>query len=343
MPAITPGQGQHRTIPVITKLHISRFKSIRELSLNCKRINIFIGEPNTGKSNILEALGMFSFVYYSRFGYSAKQFIRFERTGNLFYDESLDYPLEITCDSIALKMEFKNGRFEGLCNESEGSLATLRGDHRDFRVDAYVGFGRTALFKPYRFSVRETFPRIESDSLMPPSGENLPLLLLANRELRSIVNQPFLSMGFRLGIRPQEGKLEIIKQLDDVIVSYPYSLASETLQRLTFYLAAILSNKESVLVFEEPESHAFPYYTKYLAELIALDQNNNQYFISTHNPYFLLPILEKSPKNEVSVHIIYFENYETKAKEIAEKDLEELAEIDIFSNLERYLEGDDLR
>ena len=35
--------------------------------------------------------------------------------------------------------------------------------------------------------------------------------------------------------------------------------------------AAILSNKDSVLVFEKPESHAFPYYVKYLAEIIALD------------------------------------------------------------------------
>ncbi|MHA1431833.1 MAG: hypothetical protein ACTSRV_15795 [Candidatus Freyarchaeota archaeon] len=52
-----------------------------------------------------------------------------------------------------------------------------------------------------------------------------------------------------------------------------------------------------MLVFEEPEAHAFPYYTKFLAEKIALD-TSNQYFISTHNPYFLLSILEKAPKDE---------------------------------------------
>lgn len=69
--------------------------------------------------------------------------------------------------------------------------------------------------------------------------------------------------------------MEIQKELEDIIFAFPYSLASETLQRLVFYLAAIHSNRESILTFEEPEAHAFPYYTKYLAERIALDDSEN--------------------------------------------------------------------
>ncbi len=41
---------------MIEKLAIKNFKSIKELDIDCRRINLFIGEPNTGKSNILEAL-----------------------------------------------------------------------------------------------------------------------------------------------------------------------------------------------------------------------------------------------------------------------------------------------
>src|SRR3972149_5291719 len=55
---------------------IKNFKSIKNLELNCKRINIFIGEPNTGKSNILEAIGLLSHISY---GYLAN-FVR--RTTN---------------------------------------------------------------------------------------------------------------------------------------------------------------------------------------------------------------------------------------------------------------------
>jgi AAA15 family ATPase/GTPase len=42
---------------MITKLSIANFKSIRQLDIDCKKVNLFIGEPNTGRSNILETLG----------------------------------------------------------------------------------------------------------------------------------------------------------------------------------------------------------------------------------------------------------------------------------------------
>lgn len=326
---------------MIDTLRVKRFKSIRELSLNCKKINIFIGEPNTGKSNILETLGMFSYLHYHLYGAVAKQFVRFERTSNLFHDESLDDPFEIFCDDTSLRLEFSNGRFQGRSDDGEAGelIAGFGGDHNDLSVTSPGTTEKLTQFKFYRFSVQQEFPLRQPEFLIPPSGKNLLSVLMANRELKSVVNQPFSSMGLRLGIRPQEGKLEVLKESEDVIVSYPYSLASETLQRLTFYIAAIMSNKQSVLVFEEPESHAFPYYTKYLAELIALDQNENQYFISTHNPYFLLPVLEKVSKENISVNVVYFENYETKVKKLTQKELTELGEIDVFSNLDRYIPG----
>jgi AAA domain, putative AbiEii toxin, Type IV TA system len=45
---------------VLEELTISRFKSIRELTLQVGRVNLFIGGNGTGKSNILEAIGLTS-------------------------------------------------------------------------------------------------------------------------------------------------------------------------------------------------------------------------------------------------------------------------------------------
>ena len=58
----------------------------KNLELACDRINIFIGEPNTGKSNILEAIGLLSFLFYGSFAPSLEKFVRFESMTNLFYD-----------------------------------------------------------------------------------------------------------------------------------------------------------------------------------------------------------------------------------------------------------------
>lgn len=43
---------------MITELSIKNFKSIKELQIPCKKLNVFIGEPNSGKSNIIEALSL---------------------------------------------------------------------------------------------------------------------------------------------------------------------------------------------------------------------------------------------------------------------------------------------
>lgn len=45
---------------MINSIHIKRFKSIRELTLDFGQVNLFIGANGSGKSNILEAIGIAS-------------------------------------------------------------------------------------------------------------------------------------------------------------------------------------------------------------------------------------------------------------------------------------------
>ena len=49
-------------------------------------------------------------------------------------------------------------------------------------------------------------------------------------------------------------------------------------------------------------------------------------------------MLQKSPKDEIAIFVTYFEDYQTKVKPLGEKQLEELTEIDVFSNLDSFLE-----
>lgn len=317
-------------------LTIRGFKSIKDQSLDCRRVNVLIGEPNVGKSNILEAIGLFSLGWYAQFGYQARDFCRLERTSNLFYDENVSRTVEVLCNGFRLDIKFTDGSYRGEYTKAGKGVTFFSADQSNVSVAVSVVLRD---FRAYRFRVRETFPRPESAYLLPPFGDNLLSVLLANQELRALVNQPFLARGLRIGLRPQENKLEIVKHFEDVIVSYPYSLVSETLQRLTFYQAAIFTNKESIITFEEPEAHAFPFYTKVLAEMIALDENKNQYFISTHNPYFLMPLLAKAPATDVAVHVVYYEDYQTKVKTLSEAEMTELTEIDVFSNLDRFIPG----
>ena len=160
--------------------------------------------------------------------------------------------------------------------------------------------------------------------------------------MKSITGQIFEPFGLKPVLKPQENRIEVLKYQEDVLISYPYSVVSDTLRRIIFYLMAIKSNRDSILVFEEPEAHVFPFYTKFLAERVALDEGNNQYFISTHNPYFLLSLIEKAPQRDLAVFLTYYEDYQTRVRPLREKDKEEVLdqELDAFFNLGGFLGAD---
>ena len=325
---------------MIEKLSIKNFKSIKDLEINCKKINLFIGEPNTGKSNILESLGLLSWCGYRNT--ELKEYIRFQGTQNLFYDNLFDYPVGIKMeikDNIKVGMEIKfaddNFHFDrgggnidvldysGKCQKSSLSLAS------EF---SFVKF--------YRFVRLTEFPDKNASSLRPPHGANMFSVVMAHKNHRETMVRFFKEYGFRPVLKPMERVFEFQKQIDDVIFDYPYILLSDTLQRMIFYEIAMESNKDSTLIFEEPESHTFPYYTKHLGEKIGFDETN-QYFIATHNPYFSLSILEKSPKESVNVFITYSRDYQTKVKCLTNEEISELMNYDPFFNLDSFIEEDE--
>lgn len=74
-------------------LEIRLLKSLRNVELSCRRVNLFIGGPNTGQSNILEALGFLAWPGWCDSDLSS--FVRFEHLQNLFCDNLTDEPLGV--------------------------------------------------------------------------------------------------------------------------------------------------------------------------------------------------------------------------------------------------------
>jgi AAA15 family ATPase/GTPase len=325
---------------MIKQLEISNFKSVKQLKQDVKRINVFIGNPNSGKSNILEALGLISYTQFGLLGSQLTDFVRYNRTTNLFYDDSIEQPILVKLDSLSLEIEFASNQFRGKVYmeppEPQRVLANLSGNFNQLALNSYSYSEQDPSVKYYKFSVLDTFNRSESAFLLPPSGSNLMALLLTKSSLKTIANDIFLQYGLRLSVKPHENTIEIVKDSQGVFYTYPYKVMSDTLQRVIFHLAAILSNKNSILVFEEPESHTFPFYTKHIAEIIA-DDTKNQYFIATHNPYFLEPIVERTPKEDLNVIVTYFEDFQTKTRILERNELDNLMTTDIFSNFDMYI------
>lgn len=326
---------------MIENLEIKNFKSIKDLSLKCKKLNVFIGDPNSGKSNLIEALALQS--QNSLGNELNKDIFRYKTLGDLFFDFEINNPIEIITDSIKTILKYPirdNGapenHFHFLLNEfSDQKKPTIIG--HDGKVISNNEYESTNVHL-YEFKRLTNFNINYIPYLSVPFGENLPSLLLSNSEYKKWVSDFLKSKELRLNLKPTENEIVISKMVDDEIYSYPYLSISETLQRIIFYTIAIKSNNNNVLLFDEPDSNTFPFYTKYIAEKIALDEHN-QFFITTHNPYLLLNLIEKSTSENLNLCIAQMKDFKTTITSLKVEQVEEILDLnsDAFFNFEKIL------
>lgn len=321
---------------MIDNLHIKNFKSIKELKFTSKKINVFIGEPNSGKSNILEALGLLSGLAYGI--HDLEKFIRIGRTPNLFFTGNVKDDIFISTGEYHTHLAMQHDKTRVLVRDKNGkewqnTLLNLDGKYNSGNVVREL----FSEIKYYQFKRLSEFSGQNVLFLDPPHGENLAVLASSSSEIKQIMTNFFNEVGYDILLDTFEKKISVLKKTEGAFVSLPYAHASDSFQRIIFFLSAMKSNTHSTLVFEEPEANVFPYYVSMLAESIGLDSSSNQYFIATHNPYFVQSIIEKSSKGDLSIVVTYLEDSQTKIKPLSDQEMGELFEHDPFLNLRDYL------
>lgn len=321
---------------MIHNLAIRNFKSIRELDLGCRRVNVFIGEPNAGKTNILEALALRCPQIY---GDTFNDAMRIRSVTDLFWNQ--------TVTSDPLKVDFGYGETTTVWATHPPPSIDIEGPGSNkFQVSPYkqlvVGDSEIRDATSYYLFQRPTGPSAFSeklDRLEPPFGTNFGSLLYGNRDVRISAAAFFEGSGFKLNVEQTGFKVLITKELEGVLMSLSYTAASETLRRMIFYHLILDTNRDQILVLDEPEAHSFPPYTKTLAERIALDDRGNQFFLTTHSPYMLDSLLSKTPAKDLNVVLCRIENYETKVYPLNQSQIDQIKEwsMDAFFNFDRLL------
>ncbi|MFC6222875.1 AAA family ATPase [Hymenobacter artigasi] len=379
-------------------LRIQNFKSIKDITLHPRRVNLIIGEPNVGKSNLLEAMTLLGGITYEQTEKFMGSFIRYEEPRQLFYDNLVGNTIKVETDKDVAVLFFdkRASRFKFLfcdldfyqelagANDSivsnqvvgemeqvvmhglprldleataESSLCEFVYTELDaqatFTVDGKVGFRENWLLSPFYFTPKPyTFRKgtlVNQDSgnayLNPPYGDNLIEIIQGYPQLRQEVGRMFEHYNQKLQLRMDERRLEIIKDQDGIIYSYPYSSVADTLQRIIFYLAAIESNDDAVLLFEEPEAHSFPVYVSKLGRRI-VESTSNQFFIDTHSPYLITEILETmltddAQAGELAMFAAYYEDHQTKVHQLSDEEIRSIRNdgIDVFYNMKRFTTG----
>lgn len=323
------------------KIEIKNFKSIRHIVLgDCRRINLLIGNPNVGKSNLLEAMAAFNLPYarYSN-NKGLQQFIRCENETELFFNGNTEHAIEISTDTdefvISQNKTSLTVQLDGFLNgKPVVELSGLK--IKQLSIDSSVKLNKDV--KSYFFSSPFVFENTALKFLQPCNGCNLSNVLNSLSDVKAEIAEILQTYGLKLTYDNASREIKFLKDIGkDNIYLVPFNSMADTLQRIVFYKTAIASNQHSIITFEEPEAHAYPPYISKITTDITHSETN-QFFITTHSPYVLTDFLENS-NSDIAIYLVDYKHGETRVKRMTDAELNEAYNfgVDLFFNHQMFL------
>ncbi len=280
---------------MIEKIHIQNFKSIYDLELEVGRVNLFIGENGSGKSNLLEAL---VFLSASESNMLANEFLvsrglrvpEPELMRGAFYEEDKDKNIVVNINyekKNQIKYSFDN------INQPYSKWETKR----SFDYDIYH-CRNFIIFSPENTALR-VFQKEGQIQPLGINGEGLLKLLkvINNYEDKSYINTIIESLQLFNWFEDITIPTDISSMEDRVIIKDKY-LYREFTQRsanegflfILFYITLIVA-KETPKAFaiDNIDASLNPKLcTKLMTLLTDLSKKyDKQIFLTTHNPAIL--------------------------------------------------------
>ena len=343
---------------IIHDIEIKNFKSIRHQKIEgCKRINVFVGPPNVGKSNILEALGLFSIDDSSQ---NFSDFVRMGKSTTLFFDGAINKAAQIVMNGyFRIRATYDNGSiyfsvqedrhnkdFEkldkwiaesSLGNSDLEDVLNYKGsfnvNEHDKKIIGYRGYsllntyesliGDKAILRAhtkasilkYEYKKDISYNSKDPSRLNQPFGENIFEIISTQNKLHNSITEILDSYGLKFLYDSELQEYKILKIVGNKFFTVPYFMTADTLRRLIFHKAAVMSNWKSVILFEEPEANCYEPYIMEITNAIKNDENKNQFFIVTHSQYVIDELMrDEESRNDTNIYLVGLDNNETKIK-----------------------------
>lgn len=323
---------------MLHNLKIDNFKSIRSLALDdCRRINLLIGRPNVGKSNILEAMSLFDIPYLvGTSSKSLRQLVRVANGAELFYNGLTACPISVRAGADRLEVS----------RQASGAL-TVEVDVREvadkfaFNPSLTLTTRKEPAVLPsimtYFFEKNVVSESSALGCLLPPFGSNLMQTVAALPELKTRIAELFHGYGLKMMFDAGSQQIKAMRENGLDMFLIPFESLADSMQRLIFYKAAIHSNTDKTICLEEPEAHTFPpYITNIVDDIVA--SRSNQFFITTHSPYVVGTLLEQC-EDELAIYVIDMVDNQTTVTRLTDEQMQEIYDngLDLFYNIETFI------
>lgn len=305
----------------LTSVFIKNFKSVKSVTLSdCRRINVLIGRPNVGKSNILEALALFDVPYMvNSSNKSLRNLLRIENTADLFHNGVATTPVEVSADGSTINVirGANNGLSVDISIQGEvskyafSSSLTLSTKKDPSVLPDVLAYFFPKLFVPESSNI---------GFLLPPFGGNLMETVADLPDLKSNLAELFHGYGLKMMFDSTSRTIVAMKEDGIYISIVPFNSLGDSLRRLIFYKAAIEGNRNKTICFDDLDALIYqPYISDILNDIISA--SDNRFFITTHSQYVISSFLDRAV-NELAVYVVDMKDNETVVNRITDGKLQ---------------------
>ena len=332
---------------MITELRIHALKSIKDLIIPCKNLNIFVGTNSSGKSTILQSLLMLS----QSAGSNGENVFDGEFL-NLGSFEEIQSKLCSKDNNIKIGVSFKNDTDTDIEISEDGIVDIDNFESIQFKAVRKEFFNLSYKRKLYhipfdRIGVAETYPKntskakfglncecalsyydaVKKDASPQPLDANL--ISTEDKTLKTLDSQVNYWLNQILGVKlytfdenPKSSYVTATYEGQDGKQYRPMNVGSGISYIVSILIVCLASEKDSTILIENPEIHLHPKAQSRLMDfLYMIAKSGRQLFIETHSDHIFNGIrvgigTEQMDAEKISVNFAYIKNNETQIEQI---------------------------
>lgn len=305
---------------MVSKIHVSALKSIKNLEIECSGLNLLVGRNSSGKSTFLQALLLYAqrkldgkYISVGEFREARNYNMPNEKIRIELYEKNKTKP-----DWIEFIEDKENDSYNiNSCIENYNlkSLKNLMGKDNDLEEQAvckfddsnfhYLSCHRIGVNDIYKKNmINETDFGIDGEYalayLLKNEGETVKEDLIANdpnftSTLLGQVNywmNYIVDTSLLLTDLKKTNYLQVKynnnpkNKLSDALYCRPINIGSGVSYLISIIISCLASNRKDVVIIENPEIHLHPKAQSRLCEfLYFISKTNRQIFVETHSDH----------------------------------------------------------